>query len=123
MHHLIQPLVGVCLLALSQVILAADCDVGSGQQAFQTKCAACHALDSDHVGPRLAGVVGRAIGTTPGFKYSTDLAGANSTWTVEQLDRWLTSPAAMFPDTAMAFGGLRNAGERRDVLCFLQANE
>ncbi len=122
MHYLFQTLAGVSLLALSHAIQAADCDAGAGQQAFQTKCAACHALDADHVGPRLAGVVDRPIGSVPGFKYSKDLAGANSTWSVEQLDRWLSSPAKMFPDTAMAFGGLRNASERQAVLCFLQAH-
>ncbi|WP_432669594.1 c-type cytochrome [Pseudomonas umsongensis] len=120
MRYLIQPLAGLSLLALSHAIAAAECDPGAGQQAFQTKCAACHALDADRVGPRLNGVVGRPIGSIPGFKYSKDLAGANSAWTVEQLDRWLTSPAQMFPDTAMAFGGLRNASERQAVLCFLQ---
>lgn len=120
MRYLIQPLVGLSLLALSYAGQAADCETGAGQQAFQTKCAACHALDADRVGPRLKGVVGRSIGSIPGFKYSRDLAQANSTWTVDQLDRWLSSPAAMFPDTAMAFGGLRNASERQAVLCFLQ---
>ncbi|MCY1280149.1 Cytochrome c-552 [compost metagenome] len=120
MHYLIRSIAGASLLALSLASQAADCDVGAGQQAFQTKCAACHALDADRVGPHLAGVVGRPIGSVPGFTYSADLAGANSGWTVEQLDRWLTSPAKMFPDTTMAFGGLRNAGERQAVLCFLQ---
>jgi cytochrome c len=122
MRYLIQPIAGLSLLALSHAIQAADCDVSAGQQTFQTKCGACHTLDADHVGPRLAGVVGRPIGSIPGFKYSKDLAGANNTWTVEQLDRWLASPANMFPDTAMAFGGLRNASERQTVLCYLQAH-
>ncbi|UVE19539.1 c-type cytochrome [Pseudomonas sp. LS44] len=120
MHSLIRPLFGAFALAMSFASLAAECDVGAGQQAFQTKCAACHALDADHIGPHLAGVVGRPIGSVVGFNYSSDLAGANSTWTVEQLDRWLTAPAKMFPDTAMAFGGLRKAEERQAVLCFLQ---
>ena len=120
MHYPIRSLASASLLAFSLASQAADCDVGAGQQVFQTKCSACHALDADRVGPHLAGIVGRPIGAVAGFAYSADLAGANSNWTVEQPDRWLTSPAKMFPDTAMAFGGLRNAGERQAVLCFLQ---
>ncbi|MCY1431777.1 hypothetical protein D9M71_477540 [compost metagenome] len=120
MHYLTRSLAGLTLSALSHAALASECNVDDGQQVFQTKCSACHALDSDRVGPHLSGVVGRPIGSVQGFTYSADLAGAKSTWTAEQLDRWLTSPAKMFPDTTMAFGGLRNAGERQAVLCFLQ---
>jgi cytochrome c len=99
---------------------AAECDVGAGQQVFQTKCSACHALDESRVGPKLAGVVGRPIGSVQGFTYTAGLAGAKTTWSVEQLDEFLTAPARKFPETAMAFGGLRKTEERQAVLCFLQ---
>ncbi|MCY1375365.1 hypothetical protein D9M69_627750 [compost metagenome] len=55
-----------------------------------------------------------------GYTYSADLAGAKANWSAEQLDKWLTAPAKMFPDTTMAFGGLRKTEERQAVLCFLQ---
>lgn len=123
MHHLFRPLAGAAALLVSLAGQAAECDADAGQKVFQTKCSACHALDADRVGPHLSGVIGRPIGSAKGFTYSADLAGAKgSSWTVEQLDRWLKSPAQMFPDTAMAFGGLRNAGERQAVLCYLQKN-
>ncbi|PPK35107.1 cytochrome C [Pseudomonas laurylsulfatiphila] len=99
---------------------AAECDASAGQQVFQTKCSACHALDESRVGPKLAAVVGRPIGSVPGFTYTAGLAVAKSTWNVEQLDQFLTAPAKKFPETAMAFGGLRKAEERQAVLCFLQ---
>ncbi|BAN48724.1 cytochrome c family protein [Metapseudomonas resinovorans] len=112
---------GVLALLLGRSAFALDCDPGAGQQVFQTKCSACHALDADHVGPHLAGVVGRPMGAVKGFTYSPALAAAKDNWTPELLDAWLTSPARMFPDTAMAFGGLRKAEERKAVLCFLQS--
>lgn len=99
---------------------AAECDAGAGQQVFQTKCSACHALDESRVGPKLAGVVGRPIGSVQGFTYTAGLAGAKTTWSVEQLDDFLTAPSKKFPETAMAFGGLRKTEERQAVLCFLQ---
>ncbi|MBM7060298.1 c-type cytochrome [Pseudomonas sp. UL073] len=120
MPFLTRSLAGLSLLLLSHALHAADCDASAGEKIFQTKCSACHALDSERVGPHLAGVVGRPIGAVPGFAYSADLAAASSSnWSLEQLDRWLTAPAKMFPETAMAFGGLRNPGERQAVLCFL----
>ncbi|MCY1278176.1 Cytochrome c-552 [compost metagenome] len=111
---------GALALALSHSAFARDCDPGAGQKVFQTKCSACHALDSDRVGPHLAGVVGRPMGAVKGFTYSPALAGAKDSWTPERLETWLTSPARMFPETTMAFGGLRKAEERKAVLCFLQ---
>lgn len=99
---------------------AAECDASTGQQLFQAKCSACHALDENRVGPSLGGVVGRPIGKLEGFTYSSDLAAANATWNIEQLDEFLAAPAKKFPETAMAFGGLRKVEDRQAVLCFLQ---
>jgi len=120
MPPLLRPLVGAFALALSLPSLAAECDEQAGQKVFQTKCSACHALDSDRVGPHLAGVVGRPVGSVPGFNYSSDLAGAKREWNAQLIDRWLTAPAQLFPETTMAFSGLRNVEERQAVLCFLQ---
>lgn len=120
MHPLLRPLVRATALTLSFTSLAAECDAQAGEQVFQTQCSACHALDADRVGPHLAGVVGRPIGAVPGFVYSSDLAGAKRNWSPEMIDRWLTAPAQLFPETIMAFGGLRKVEERQAVLCFLQ---
>jgi cytochrome c len=120
MHPLIRPILGASALSLSFTSLAAECDVQAGQQVFQSKCSACHALDNDRVGPHLAGVVGRPIGSVPGFIYSSELAGAKRDWSPQLLDHWLSAPAKLFPDTTMAFGGLRKVEERQAVLCFLQ---
>ncbi|MDH4873591.1 c-type cytochrome [Pseudomonas sp. BN515] len=112
---------GALALSLSQAVFALDCDPAAGQKVFQTKCSACHALDSDRVGPHLGGVVGRPMASVQGFAYSPALAGAKDSWSLERLETWLTSPARMFPETTMAFGGLRKADERKAVLCFLQS--
>ncbi|MGQ7819239.1 c-type cytochrome [Metapseudomonas furukawaii] len=112
---------GVLALVLGHSAFALDCDPGAGQKVFQTKCSACHALDADRVGPHLSGVVGRPMASVKGYAYSPALAAAKDTWSLERLETWLTSPARMFPDTTMAFGGLRKAEERQAVLCFLQS--
>ncbi|MGH8430660.1 MAG: c-type cytochrome, partial [Solimonas sp.] len=81
---------GALIAALHQAAVAAECDAAAGQQVFQTKCSACHALDADRVGPHLAGVVGRPMGSVKGFRYSAAFAGAQDSWTLERLDTWLT---------------------------------
>ncbi|WP_375739413.1 c-type cytochrome [Pseudomonas boanensis] len=111
---------GAFALLLSHSASALDCDPAAGEKVFLTKCSACHALDADRVGPHLAGVVGRPMASVQGYAYSPALAGANDSWSLERLETWLSSPAQMFPDTTMAFGGLRKAEERKAVLCFLQ---
>ncbi|WP_394561091.1 c-type cytochrome [Aquipseudomonas alcaligenes] len=111
---------GALALLLSHSASALDCDTAAGEKVFQTKCSACHALDSDRVGPHLSGVVGRPMASVKGYAYSASLASASDSWSLERLETWLTSPARMFPDTTMAFGGLRKAEERKAVLCYLQ---
>src|ERR1700721_2298772 len=66
-----------------------------GQAAFQKRCAGCHALDADHEGPRLRGVVGRAAGTIKTFQYSDALKNAKHVWDEANLDKWLTDPESM----------------------------
>ncbi len=75
--------------------LYAAADPANGEKAFK-KCKACHSLEEGQngTGPSLYGVVGRAIGTAPGFSYSDDLAGNGGTWTPEELNIWLEDPKA-----------------------------
>src|SRR6266513_757954 len=63
-----------------------------GQALFERRCTGCHALDSDHEGPRLRGVVGRAAGSVKTFQYSDALKNAKHTWNEANLDKWLTDP-------------------------------
>ncbi|WP_325435339.1 c-type cytochrome [Pseudomonas nitroreducens] len=107
-------------LLLADLAQAANCDATPGQRVFENKCSACHALGEDRVGPHLSGVVGRRVGSVAGYTYSADLASAGTDWSLERLDQWLSSPARLYPDTAMAFGGIRNPADRQALLCFLQ---
>lgn len=116
-----------CVVALALSALgslsaqAADaCDMTAGQQAFETKCSACHALAEHKVGPRLQDVFGRKAGSAEGFAYTPALEQAGFHWDTEQLDAFLGNPMGLLPGTAMAFGGLRNNEERQAVVCFLR---
>jgi cytochrome c len=53
------------------------------------------------------------------FGYSDALKKANIRWDDASLDKWLTDPDAMVPDTDMAFH-LADGEERKAVIAYLK---
>lgn len=99
-------------------------DASKGARVFR-KCQACHsakAADGNKTGPNLAGIVGRAIATVDGFKYSNAMAGLGGDWTIDMLDKYFTKPAKAIPGNKMTFAGLRKVTDRANVIAYLQAN-
>jgi cytochrome c len=111
------------LLALAAPAAQAQ-DAAAGQRVFN-QCRACHTIEAggrNGVGPNLHGVVGRRAASIEGFRYSAnmrELAEGGLTWTPENLDRYLTNPKDLVPRGSMAFAGLRNEQQRRDVIAYL----
>jgi len=91
-----------------------------GQALFQKRCGGCHALDADHEGPRLRGVVGRMAGTVKTFKYSDALKNAKHTWDEAKLDKWLTDTESVVPDNDMAFR-VPKQEERAAIISYLKS--
>ena len=91
-----------------------------GQVLFQKRCGGCHALDADHEGPRLRGVVGRMAGTVKTFKYSDALKNAKHTWDEAKLDKWLTDTESVVPDNDMAFR-VPKQEERAAIISYLKS--
>src|SRR3954466_9783919 len=94
-------------------------DVAAGRASFEKRCTGCHALDRDRVGPRLAGVVGRKAGSVSGFPYSDAVKKSAIVWNEALLDKWLTDPESVIPDSEMAFR-LNNADDRAAIIAFLK---
>lgn len=105
--------------------LLAAADPAAGEKVF-AKCTACHTINqggADGIGPNIYGIVGKPIGKhSPGFAYSSDLAGHGGTWTYENLDAWLASPKAFASGTKMSFAGLGKPEDRANLLAYLKAN-
>jgi cytochrome c len=103
-------------------------DVAAGQRVFN-QCRACHTIDAggrNGVGPNLHGVVGRQAGSVQGFRYSanmTELGQGGLTWTAENLDRYLTNPKDLVPRGSMAFAGLRQEQQRKDLIAYLESQK
>jgi len=112
------------LLASASAPALADPDIAKGETAFK-KCMACHAIGPDaksKVGPPLNGIVGAKWAHFEGYAYSQDLkdgAAAGKMWDDATLDAYLTNPKVLAPKGKMAFAGIKNEDERKDLIAFL----
>jgi cytochrome c len=117
------------LLALSGTAFAAG-DAEKGKGAF-AKCGICHQIGPGAktlVGPELNGIVGRKAASVADYTmYSAGmkkLGDSGLVWTEENIDKWITDPKAMIPDSpmALAFQGIPDANERADIIAYLKTN-
>lgn len=90
-----------------------------GKAAFDKRCTGCHALKDEKTGPRLAGVLGRKAGSVATFEYSDAVKKSGVVWTEAALNKWLTDPDSLIPDTDMSFR-LDNARERAAIIAYLK---
>lgn len=95
-------------------------DLVRGEQLY-ARCAACHALAYDRVGPRHCGLLGRRAGTVPGFDYSAAMRQSGIVWNEKTLDYFLRKPLAMVPGSTMTYDGVADAGERNDLIAYIKA--
>jgi cytochrome c len=103
--------------------LLATADAKAGQDVAK-KCTQCHTFDkggANKIGPNLYGTVGEPIAEGKGYQFSTALAAHKGEWTVDDLNKWLTSPQAYARGTKMTFAGLPKAKDRADVIAYLNS--
>lgn len=105
-------------------VMLAKADVAAGQKStMQLGCIACHSFNEggkNGLGPNLYGVVGHAKASHEGFAYSAALSGKGGEWSYDELNAWLTKPAAYAPGTKMSFAGISNAQTRANVIAYLR---
>ncbi|AMY69920.1 c-type cytochrome [Frigidibacter mobilis] len=94
---------GLAALALATPVLAQD--AAKGESEFK-KCKACHAIVADDgteivkggkVGPNLYGIIGKAVASEEGFKYSDSIAAVGASglvWDEAELAAYVTDPKA-----------------------------
>ena len=99
-------------------------DPDRGERSFR-KCQACHQVGEDAVsraGPHLNDILGRQAGVLEDFNYSPAMVTAGEeglVWDEEDIDAFIENPRAHVPGTKMAFAGIRNEGERADLIAYL----
>jgi cytochrome c len=105
--------------------LASAQDAENGADVFK-RCRACHDVGENaknKVGPVLNGIIGRKAGTIEGFNYSdaNKKAGAEGwVWTEEKMLEYLLNPRAAMPGNKMAFAGLKDEQDRKDLIAYLK---
>ena len=121
----------IALLAVLATVTTTPADAGSLEQAqkgkliFQTHCALCHD-DSAHMlndnGPALFGVVGRTVGSVPGYDYSQALRDAGQhgdRWTERRLDDLLQKPTGVYGGTTMPMN-FSKVADRKAIIAYLK---
>lgn len=104
-------------------VLAQDAD--NGQDLYR-QCRACHQIGAgakNLVGPQLNGIVGRKAGAIEGFSYSAankDAGTKGLVWSEETLLKYLAEPLVFMPGTKMAYAGLKDEGDRKDLVAYLK---
>lgn len=93
-------------------------DLERGAALYQTRCTACHAVDSNKIGPAHRGVMGRRVGGLKGYTYSAELAQSRLRWTPQTLNAWLEDPEGLVAGQRMGFQ-VEDAQERADLIAYL----
>lgn len=113
---------------LGAVVMARPSDAATrladhpGAEVFRA-CSACHTLgpdDGNRAGPTLHGVIGRRIGTAPGYEYSPALRGMDLVWTKERIaELFEIGPNAYTPGTKMPEQRVVDPDDRKALVDFI----
>ena len=114
LHHRLFAVV----LALVAPLANAAGDAEQGKALYAGRCAVCHSVDYNGVGPAHKGVFGGRAGTANGFVYSPALKGATVVWNEQNLDKWLADPEKFLPGQRMSIG-VADATERAHLIAYL----
>lgn len=116
-------LAAAALLAMVSTtrIAHAAVDPENGKRLFE-QCAACHGLgdETDMDGPTLTGIIGRKAGSLEDYRYSAAMKRSDVTWTAMTLDAYVADPQGYIKGNRMAFAGISDAGERADLIAYLE---
>lgn len=102
-------------------------DPAAGERLYQRECGACHQIGegaANRVGPQLNRIFDRRAGAIDGFNYSRPLqrmAADGLVWRLDTLDAYIENPRALVSGTRMSYRGLRDPGQRADLLAYLRA--
>lgn len=97
-----------------------------GEDVYRAQCRQCHQVGptaKNALGPVLNGVVGRKAGTIEGFSYSpanTKAGEEGWVWTEENLAKYLENPRGAMPGNRMAYAGLKDEQDRKDLIAYLK---
>ena len=88
-------------------------------------CKFCHHLETNDEseakdGPPLWDVVGRNMGASPGFEYSSAITDFDGVWDFDALNSYLRSPFTYIPGTRMSIAGIESEQDRASLIAYLR---
>ncbi|MDO9587068.1 MAG: c-type cytochrome [Brevundimonas sp.] len=101
-------------------------DLAAGEAAF-ARCKSCHTIEAggaNGIGPNLFGVMGGPLMHASGFAYSDAFRAHKAeapTWTLDEMDQFLTAPGRHVPGTKMSFAGIRDTNTRVNLIAWLRS--
>jgi cytochrome c len=116
----------IVLLAtsLAQLVCASNAaavdPITQGRTLYENKCGGCHSVETNRVGPRHRGVVGRRVASVPDYDYSPALKQLSGAWTPARLDLWLSGTQKLAPGSKM-YLALDDADQRQLIIDYLQS--
>jgi cytochrome c len=105
-------------LIAGQTAVHADGDAAHGKQLYAVRCAICHSIDYNGVGPTHKNLIGRKAGSVQGYAYSDALKNSAVIWGEASLKQWLTEPDKFIPGQKM-FVSIPDAQDRADIVAYL----
>ena len=116
--NLIAQLLPAAALAACLSVAHADGDALHGKQLYAVRCAICHSLAYNGVGPTHKNLIGRRAGSVQGYAYSPALKNSAVVWEEATLKQWLTEPEKFIPGQKM-FISIPDAQDRADIVAYL----
>jgi cytochrome c len=114
-------IMGAALILVVAGAAHAEGDATRGERRFE-ECASCHSVEAGQnlVGPSLHSVFSRKAGTVADFRYSPAMRNSGITWTAQTLETFIADPQKLVPANRMPYAGLTDAGERADLIAYLE---
>ena len=108
---------------ISQLLETADLD--KGKSFVNKNCASCHDFNmpiKNKIGPSLAKVLNRKIGSLSDYKYSKGLLSIEKEWSLINLYYFLEKPKEWAPGTKMSYRGISDSTKLLNTIKYLREN-
>ncbi|MDA9558455.1 hypothetical protein N9R86_00605 [Alphaproteobacteria bacterium] len=105
--------------------LITQANLNEGAKFFKKNCSSCHDYNlpiKNKIGPSLATVFNRNIGSLAEYKYSKTLKNNSKDWNLLNLYLFLENPKEWGPGTKMSYRGIKNQEKLINTIKFLEDN-
>ena len=113
----------ITALEINQLLEKADLE--KGKTFVDKNCASCHDFNlpiKNKIGPSLANILNRKIGSLSNYKYSKSLINIDKEWDVANLYYFLEKPKEWAPGTKMSYRGISDSVKLINTIKYLREN-